>query len=266
MSRYEAVSRQRFGDRCWRRYSDYRFAAGDALAPLAVQELPKAAMCMPIGFVASAEGFVPVALQGLRPGRNLLVDADGRWRAGYVPAIYRGYPFALMNADNGQQVLCVDVDSELVVEAGAGGEPFFAEAGAPASGVADVMAFLTQLQGGRALTARMCAALQAQELIQPWPLKIRAQAGEQDVAGVFRVDEARLSGLSPEAFESVRQAGALPMVYCQLLSMQHVSRLAELAQQDDAAERPTAAALPTTPDGELDLEFMKGDTFRFGGL
>lgn len=36
------VSRQRHGNKQWQRFSSYSFAAKDALAPLALAELPKA--------------------------------------------------------------------------------------------------------------------------------------------------------------------------------------------------------------------------------
>jgi hypothetical protein len=59
---------------------------------------------------------VPVAVQGLAPGQNLFVAPDGRWLAAYTPAAYRGYPFQLAHAENGQQVLCFDEESGLITD------------------------------------------------------------------------------------------------------------------------------------------------------
>jgi hypothetical protein len=48
---YAVVSKGRHADKRWQRQSSYHFAAHDAIAPLAVQELPQAMMAMPIGFI-----------------------------------------------------------------------------------------------------------------------------------------------------------------------------------------------------------------------
>jgi hypothetical protein len=73
------------------------------------------------------------------------------------------------------------------------------------------------------------------------------------VEGLYRIDEVALNALSAEPFQEVRAAGALPVAYCQLLSMQHLAVLGELAKaKAEAASR----ALPVNAAGELDLEFM----------
>ncbi|RTZ43173.1 peptidase [Candidimonas sp. SYP-B2681] len=257
----KVVSRESHADKRWQRYTSYSFADGDAVAQLVVQELPKAAMVLPVGFVAVGDGFLPVAVQGLQPGKNLLVAADGRWLGGYIPAAYRSYPFMLANTEDGQQVLCFIEDSGLLSDTE--GESFFAEDGEPAQSVKDVLNFLTQVFANRQATQRICEALQKHNLIQPWPITLQTDAGEQVVEGLHRIDEAALNSLSAEAFDEVRQAGALPVAYCQLLSMQHLPKLGQLAQAH-AAQQLTSLE---TPDGELDLEFLNdGGTISFGGL
>ena len=85
MPNFVAVSRTHHTGQRWQRPSSYRFAAQDAVVPLVAQELPKAAMHIPFGFIATDERFVPVAVQGLEPGRNLFVAPDGRWLATSPP-------------------------------------------------------------------------------------------------------------------------------------------------------------------------------------
>lgn len=259
MPNFQAVSRERHAGKRWQRYTSYQFAAGDAVAALVLQELPRACMSLPVGFVKVAEGFVPVAVQGLHAGKNLFVAPDGRWLASYVPAAYRGYPFNLANNQEGQQVLCINEDSGLVSDTD--GEPFFDDAGEPSKAVKDVLNFLTQVFGNRQSTQNVCAALHQQNLIQPWPIKLQSDAGEQTVDGLFRIDEAALNQLSAEGLDALRQAGALPVAYCQLLSMQHLEKLGQLAQAHAAQQAP----LPQTQEGDLDLEFLKDDgSIRFG--
>ncbi|MEA1050406.1 SapC family protein [Lamprobacter modestohalophilus] len=232
MKTLQPITLSRHRDWRWRRYSDYRFAEADALAPLVAQELTKAAMSLPIALVAQERRYSPVAVQALQPGRNLFVGLDGRWLGGYVPAAYRGYPFALATTQDDQQVLCVDEGSGLVLEnAEPGeGEPFFDAYEQPAEPLRKVLEFLQQVNTNRAHTAAVCQQLAELELIQPWPLKVQTGEAERPVEGLFRVDEAALNALPADGFEVVRQAGALPLIYCQLLSMQHIGLLGRLAE------------------------------------
>ena len=72
---------------------------------------------------------------------------------------------------------------------------------------------------------------------------------------------AALHALLAEPLKALQQAGALPLVYCQLLSMQHLPLLGRLAQ---AHSKPAPAPL-VTPGGELDLGFLNDNgTLRFG--
>lgn len=259
MSHIQALSIEKHAGRCWQRLSNWHFAGNDAITFLVAQELPKASLLMPIAFIAQEERFTPVAVLGLTPGKNLFVAPDGRWMGGYVPASYRGYPFALANTEDGQQVLCVDEDSGLI---GNEGEALFNEDGTPSHAVSDVFNFLSQVGNNRTATQRLSDLLQKHKLIQPWPIKVQADKGEQHVEGLFRIDEAALNQLPTEAFMELRDSGALVLAYCQLLSMQHLPLLGQLAQLH--AEADQKAALQT--DGEISLEFMKNETISFGNL
>ena len=293
MPTIHAVSVARHATQRWQRPVHYAFAAQDAVAPLVALELPKAMLSVPVAFLAAqgdegdaGGGFVLVAVQGLQPGQNLLVAPDGRWLGGYLPSAYRGYPFVLVAAADGRQVLCVDEDSGLLgADAAPAGEAFFVEATeaspsptpTPSPAVAETLSFLNQIASNRLATQAICGVLHKHGLIQPWPLVVPAESGEQTIAGLFRIDEAALNQLGAEAWLELRDAGALPVVYCQLLSMQHVPKLVQLAQahakvaQDKAAKEKAAqeqAAQPlVSAKGDLNLEFLnKSGTLSFGNL
>ena len=259
MPTFHAIAQSTHAHKRWMRYTSYAFAAHDALAPLVVQELPRAALHLPIAFVHQDEQFTPVAVLGIQPGQNLFVAPDGRWLGGYPPAAYRAHPFALANLPDGQQVLAFDADSGLLTEAE--GEAFYDSEGRPAQAVQEILGFLTRVQASRAQTQRICKALAEQQLLQPWPITVQAQAGERRVDGLYRIDETALNALAAESLKALQQAGALPMVYAQLLSMQHLPLLGQLAQARHKAAQP----LPTAPDGELDLSFLGNNgTISFG--
>ena len=263
MPTFQAISSTTHADKRWKRYDSYAFAAHDALAPLVAQELPRAVLHLPIAFVAQDGQFTPVAVLGIQPGQNLFVAPEGRWLAAYTPAAYRAYPFALANLPDGQQVLAFDTDSGLLTEGE--GEPFFDADGRPAQAVQNILGFLTQVQTNRELTQRICKALADHQLLQAWPITVNGDGGERQVEGLYRIDEAALNALAAESLKALQEAGALPTVYSQLLSMQHLPLLGQLAQAQAQAQRKAAQALPTTPSGELDLSFLSNNgTFSFG--
>ena len=254
MPRYDPIAKSDFETQGWQQYSSYEFAAADAVVALIAQELPKAMQSLPIAFIQQNESYTPVAVQGLEPGQNLFV-VNGTWVAPYTPAVYRGYPFALAEGEDDQLHLCIDMDSGLVGEGEEFDQQFFDESGEPAQAVKDVLNFLEQVHRNRAVTDRMCAALAAEDLIQPWPLKVQTADGERNIEGLFRIDEARLNSLDAAALHRVHTAGALPMAYCQLLSMSNIQTLGMIARKLEEIKNQ-----PPTPSNEVDLDgFFKSE-------
>lgn len=257
MPNLQPVSRNRHGTKRWRRYSDYRFATQDMVAPLVATELPKALLTVPIAFLTVEGNVQPFAIQALAPGQNLFVAPDGHWLAGYIPAVYRSHPFRLATTEHGEQVLCIDEDAGQVTD-GPEGEPFFTDEGQPATSVRAILDFLTRIEQDRGPTMRACGMLQKHELIQPWPVKVQTAEGEKVVQGLSRLDEVALNALPADAFIELRDAGALLVAYCQLMSMQHLSILGKLAEAHAiAAQSPTGDAKP---------EFLNNETISFGNL
>lgn len=246
------VSLDRHGAKRWKHYTNYKFAAGHAIAPLLTQEMPRAAVALPIAFTApQGEAVIPVAVLGLIPGQNLMLESNGHWAGRYIPAAYRGYPFLLASAGE-REVLCIDEDSGLITH-GAEGELFFDDTGNPSKPMADIFLFLQQVNVTRKFTLDVCQVLKRHGLLQPWPITFPGPSGEQRIEGLLRIDETALNALPIEVLDEVRQAGGLPVAYCQLMSMQHLSALRQLAvARAEAANRQ----LPVNQSGELDLEFL----------
>jgi hypothetical protein len=261
MTQYAALSSERHGQKRWQRYVSYAFAKGQAVAPLGVSELSIAIMSLPIAFVRENEAYVPVAVLGLEPGKNLYVALNGRWVGQYVPASLRGYPFALVRSGE-QMVMCVDEESGLVID-GPSGELMFDEQGQPTAAIRGVLDFLNKVEQDRLRTAAICAVLEKSGCIRPWEITHKFDvSNERKIEGLYQVDESALNALSDEAFLELRQSGALLLAYGQLLSMQHLQALGQLAD----AHAKAAAPLPIKGD-ELDLSFLAdGDTLSFSGM
>lgn len=271
MPNIQAISRTRHGNKRWQRTANYAFAANDAVAALQAQELLKAVLSMPVAFFAAGTGYSLVAVQSFSPGKNYFIALDGRWVGGYIPAVYRGYPFVLGTDAAGTQLLCIDEDSGLLTDADAGkpsGEAFFTDDNQPTPAVTEVFGFLTQVATQREASQLVCDILQKHALIKPWPIKVQAEGGEQNIEGLFCIDENALNQLPAEAFLELRTAGALPVAYCQLLSMQHLPLLVQLEKAHSAASAQAASFKPLlTPSGDLDLEFLSNNgTISFGNM
>jgi hypothetical protein len=250
MPNIAAITRDRYGTKRWKRYTNYKFAAGDAVAPLVLNELPRAALALPLAFTAQGDEFIPSAVQGLVAGQNVMVGPGGHWNGPYIPARYRSYPFLLASAGD-REVLCIDEDSGYVTDGE--GELFFDDSGTPAKAVAEILSFLNQVSASRKATLKVCAVLREHGLIQPWPISYMTPAGEQRVEGLSRIDEMALNALPDDAFLEVRKAGGLAVAYCQLMSMQHLPLLVQLTA---ARVEAGARKLPVNQAGELDLEFL----------
>jgi hypothetical protein len=223
---YVPVTRSRHTGMRWRRPDRYHFAARHSVVPLTAKELPQAMPAFPIGFTATGDAFTLVAVQGIAPHQNSLVAADGRWLADYLPAAYRIYPFMLADIDTGKQKLCVDERGGWVGE-DVQGERFFEDDGNTSQALIEILNTLAHLHADRAATKHMCAVLQQHRLIQPWPIAVRAENRERSITGLFRIDETALNALPPQALAELRDAGALALAYCQLLSMQQLRKLGQ---------------------------------------
>ena len=250
----QALSPDLYAGRRWKKPTVYTFAARDRTTPVVLKELATAAMALPLGFLKGERSYVMVAIMGIEEGMNLFVADNGRWLGNYIPASYRTHPFHHAKTGDGKYLVAVDEESGLVSDTD--GEPFF-ENGKVSKTVDEVAKFLEEVVRSREITLRICDLLNKHELIQPWPIKINTKAGERQIDGLYCVHEARLKDLSPEAFAELRKAGALPLVYCQLLSMQNIVRLRQLgALRIRATEKLQERASAKSASSELDLSFF----------
>ena len=267
MPNYQPITQTHYAHKRWLRTSSYAFAMKDAILPLSLTELSRAMMTLPIALIQQNDSYLPAAVTSLQPNRNLFVTTDGRWIHGYVPAACRSHPFRFLKTPEGQQVLCIDEDSGLVQE-GAEGEAFFDEEGKATPAVQEILAFLQQAEHGKLASTAACAVLARHHLIVPWPITLTTETGEKQIGGLYKIDEPALNQLSAEALLEVRNAGGLLIAYCQLLSMQHLPILGQLAEAHAKAELAAAEASKLiAQNGELNIDFLnKNDTLSFGGF
>src|SRR5512137_3034599 len=87
----------------------YAFSAGINAVPLMAIEFLRAATEYAIVFASAGEDLLPAAVLGVRGDQNLYLAEDAHWRAKYIPAFIRRYPFVFSSsADRKTLTLCVD--------------------------------------------------------------------------------------------------------------------------------------------------------------
>lgn len=205
----------------------FAFARGLQMAALMQPEMVRAGALYPIVFIEDpqSDGFLPMALLGLEPGRNVFIDDAGRWQASYIPAVVRGYPFSLVRTGRGDRhALCIDVESDCVSEDK--GRPLFDGAGSPLPALEEARAYFARLRQMQVVTDAYARALTQVNLLTP--LAVRARLGEQaiDLEGCHVVNETRLDALSDDALLMLRRRGWLASTYAHIASLHHLERLA----------------------------------------
>lgn len=263
MAQLRALQKSKDAKSGFMRSKDFLFAQEESVAPILIEELPHVIASLPACFVKDQnQNLMLVVLQSLGQGKNLLVHPHGKWLVEYVPAHYRGYPFALVPNQNGDMTLCIDEESGLIhEEALEGDERFFTEDGEPEVFTKSVLEFLTLRQKGLQKTQAVVKKIEEAGIIVPWDIKIKNQEDqEQQLQGVYKIDEKKLQSLDDEAFLALRDV--LGVVYSILLSehrLSNLSKLHNLHQQMAEHSKPKVQE-----DFDLDKFFEEqNDTLSF---
>lgn len=247
-----ALNRDRHAATKVRPITGFAHAARLHVAGLVAQEFPRAAALYPLVFLQdpNTARFRPVALLGLEEGQNLFVDETGRWKASYVPATIRQYPFTLALKEGTQAdfVVCLDESSTNLGQDD--GQPLFGEEGQPTSVLQGVVKYLTELQQMDVQTQGFCQFLADHNLLVKLNMQLQAGQTVKNIQGAFAIDQARFEALPNDLFQQMRERGYLPAVYAHLMSLLQIERLMQLAQDSatdqktpqEPEQAPTAAA------------------------
>lgn len=178
------------------------------------------------------DGFLPLALLGLRQGENLFLDPHARtgtgWDAWYVPLSVRRQPFLVgPDADDG---LAIHIDLDHPRAGVADGQPLFLPHGGTSEYLQGVSEMLGQLHTGAEQAAAFTTALRQAGLLESFVLDITAPDGsERRMAGLYAVHEERLRALEGPALEQLQREGWLEAAWMAVASL---SQLRELLERD----------------------------------
>lgn len=218
------------------RHRDWRLdaAAGFAFArevttvPVAAVEFGEACKEYAVVFArGSRRELVPVVMLGLRRAENLFIDDAGQWRASYLPAAVRRYPFVLAPVQ-GQVGVCLD-EAYPGLHAGAGvGQPLFDAEGGNTPFLQATLDFLQREQHEMPRTERFCRRLEEAGLLTEMQARAELADGRSfNVGGLLIVDEKKLMALPDAVALDLFRSGELHLVSMHLASLANLKKLVD---------------------------------------
>jgi SapC len=180
----------------------------------------------------------PIAVLGLMANQNLY-ENDGQWRASYMPAVVRCYPFCIGRIDADRFAICVDtawpgVQTET-------GTPLFTAEGEPSPLLSDMRQHLENLETEVQRTRLIGQRLQEYDLLRDMRFDATLADGRQhSLDGFLTVDEEKMQALPDAVVGQLHREGVLGLIHAHWLSMGHMRRLV-----DWHAERNAKPTLPT---------------------
>jgi len=221
--------------------------------PLMAVEFPQAAPEYAVVFAQNGDDVVPVVILGARQSENLYLTDDDAWRAKYVPAFIRRYPFIFSTSDDGKTfTLCVDEAFQGFNYQGRGQALFTAD-GKPTPYVDNVLKFLQEYRAQFLRTQAFCAKLKDLNLLEPMRAEFTLAGGEKTtLTGFQAVDRARLKALPAQTLSELAASDELELIYLHLQSMRNFNEVKDrLLMARDAqavsSDQPEGIEMPAAP-------------------
>jgi hypothetical protein len=204
-------------------------------------EFPNAAMEYPLVFAGTQDAVMPAVILGLRGQENLFLSKEGGWKAGYIPAFIRRYPFVFSsNEDNSQFTLCIDEAFHGFNQDGRGAR-LFDDQGKPSAYVDNVLKFLQEYQMQFQRTQAFCKKLAELKLLDPMQAEVTLPAGARtSLTGFMAVNRERLKEVAGDKLAELARTDELELIYLHLQSLRNFNTLKDRLVAGTAAE-PTAA-------------------------
>jgi hypothetical protein len=219
--------------------NDYSFSKTVNSVPLLAVEFPNATGEYPIVFAGSGDTVMPAVILGLRGQENLFLS-DNAWKANYIPAFVRRYPFVFSsNVDNSQFTLCIDEAFHGFNQDGKGAR-LFTDEGKPSAYVENVLKFLQEYQVQFLRTQAFCKKIKELNLLDPMQAEVTLPAGARTaLTGFQAINRQRLKELSGDKLAELAKTDELELIYLHLSSLRNFNtlkdRLAALESKQPAA-------------------------------
>jgi hypothetical protein len=196
--------------------------------PLMAVEFPAAAPEYPIVFAGAGEGVMPAVILGVRGQENLFLTAESTWKAKYIPAFVRRYPFVFSTSeDNKTFTLCID-EAFGGFNQDARGQRLFDDQGKPTEYVQNVLKFLQEYQVQFQRTQTFCRKLKELGLLDPMQAQVTLGSDKRtSLTGFQAVNRDRLKALAGDKLAELAKTDELELIYLHLQSLRNFSGFGE---------------------------------------
>lgn len=252
------VSAKRHAEAAVKTGTDYRFARKTNAVPVTAVEFASAAREYAIVFAGKEDAVMPMVVLGARQDENAYVDDEGRWKARYVPAYIRRYPFVFSSSDDGATfTLCID-ESFTGYNTDGRGERLFDADGERTQYLSTVLNFQQEYQAHFSTTQAFCRRLKELELLEPVEARFGQAGGRlHTLTGLLVINREKLRRLTDEQLAAMVRGGELELAYLHLHSLHHLQGLgqsfgveAEAATASGAAPEPEVEPATSGNDGD----------------
>lgn len=216
------VSSERHKDLCID-FTNYSFAANVNSVPLTAVEMARAAREYTIVFAGKDKAATPVVLLGVEGSQNQYLDDDNNWKADYIPAFVRRYPFVFSQSEDGKQfTLCVDESFDGCNNDG-NGQRLFDEKGEQTEFLKRMLTFLSDYQSQVVRTQQFCNMLNDNNLVEAMQAQITLPGGEKrSIGGFLGATRDRVKALEADKLVEFVKTDALELTYLHLSSLNNL--------------------------------------------
>jgi len=223
--------------------SDFGFASQLNSVPLTAVEFSMAAAEYAIVFAGSDDSLMPCVIMGVNKDENLYVGKDG-WKANYVPAFVRRYPFVFSSTENGEKLmLCID-ESYAGFNTEGRGERLFDAEGEQTQYLSTILNFMEDYQAHFRHTQSFCKKLIELGLLQPMNATINLKGEERKtITGFQGIDRNKLKALSIETLKELMDKDWLELIYLHLQSVRTFGLSIDRVKPEKKSSSEESAAL-----------------------
>jgi hypothetical protein len=225
--------------------TDWRLAGKLNALFVAATEFGDVCREFPIVFVRAGkepdgrDAIAPIAVLGLTQNQNLYLSGE-RWRAQYMPAILRMYPFCIARIDDDRIAICLDMAFSGVNTTE--GQALFDEQGQPAELLKSMQPELEKLEGEIQRTRLVGRRLLELDLLREMRFDVTLPDGSQhSVDGFLTIDEVKATALPDSVVSELHRNGMLGLMHLHWVSLGNMRRLVDWHVERGAAGAPAAA-------------------------
>jgi len=184
------------------------------------------------------DAIAPIAVFGLVQDENLYLDGE-RWRAQYMPAVLRAYPFCIARIDDERFAICLDTAWAGVGETE--GDALFTADGEQAELMKTMTPYLEALETEIQRTRLVGKKLLELDVLREMRFDATLPDGRQHtVDGFLTVDAEKMTSLPDAVVGELHRSGVLGLVHLHWVSLGNMRRLVDWHVERNPAGAPAA--------------------------